>query len=395
MISGPLIRKKDASLSFATARARRVLPVPGGPYSSRPLGGSTPSRWKQLGVAQRQLDHLAQLVDRLRHAADIVVGHVGAALRRLLIFGAQLHLGILVDVDDALGAGRHHRQADFLQRIGRRVHELLDARRHVADALVPRGRDDVALAQRPPEEGALQRCGWPCKRRLACAGAKTTRVAGFDSTFRTSTKSPAPTPALARCRPSMRRISIPSSSGYGRRRARASTVCRRSRSRRPRPRPARPSGCAAGARGRGRNPPDGCSPPGFYASGYRCRPSTLVLQGAFEAREIGRRFRWCEGEAFENALARIAAPACCARFAKNAQKKGRRKRQPGKVFRRGCLKGRPLPLRSFMLQVRKHSIRLHNLHSLTRHWGEEGPRCADCRRWAPSRRSCKSPDWGR
>ncbi len=33
MISGPLIRKKKAPVSLATARARRVLPVPGGPYS--------------------------------------------------------------------------------------------------------------------------------------------------------------------------------------------------------------------------------------------------------------------------------------------------------------------------------------------------------------------------
>ncbi len=31
MISGPLMVKKLASLSLATARASRVLPVPGGP----------------------------------------------------------------------------------------------------------------------------------------------------------------------------------------------------------------------------------------------------------------------------------------------------------------------------------------------------------------------------
>ena len=31
MISGPLIRKKNAPVSFATARAMRVFPDPGGP----------------------------------------------------------------------------------------------------------------------------------------------------------------------------------------------------------------------------------------------------------------------------------------------------------------------------------------------------------------------------
>lgn len=43
MISGPLIRKKKAPVSFATARAISVLPEPGGPYSSTPRGGFTPS----------------------------------------------------------------------------------------------------------------------------------------------------------------------------------------------------------------------------------------------------------------------------------------------------------------------------------------------------------------
>ena len=38
----PITRIKVASVRFATARADRVLPVPGGPYSSTPLGGSMP-----------------------------------------------------------------------------------------------------------------------------------------------------------------------------------------------------------------------------------------------------------------------------------------------------------------------------------------------------------------
>ena len=43
--------KKLASMFAATARASRVLPVPGGPYSSTPLGGLMPTRWKSSGLS--------------------------------------------------------------------------------------------------------------------------------------------------------------------------------------------------------------------------------------------------------------------------------------------------------------------------------------------------------
>jgi len=39
IISGPLMRKKNAPVSLATARAISVLPVPGGPYRRIPRGG--------------------------------------------------------------------------------------------------------------------------------------------------------------------------------------------------------------------------------------------------------------------------------------------------------------------------------------------------------------------
>ena len=42
IISGPLMRKKNAPVSFATARAISVLPVPGGPYMRIPRGGLIP-----------------------------------------------------------------------------------------------------------------------------------------------------------------------------------------------------------------------------------------------------------------------------------------------------------------------------------------------------------------
>lgn len=40
--SEPITRMKVASVRLATARAQRVFPVPGGPYSNTPLGGSIP-----------------------------------------------------------------------------------------------------------------------------------------------------------------------------------------------------------------------------------------------------------------------------------------------------------------------------------------------------------------
>mmetsp|Transcript_25683 Transcript_25683/g.60203 ORF Transcript_25683/g.60203 Transcript_25683/m.60203 type:complete len:264 (+) Transcript_25683:601-1392(+) len=40
--SDPMTRMKQASVRLATARAVRVFPVPGGPYSKIPLGGSIP-----------------------------------------------------------------------------------------------------------------------------------------------------------------------------------------------------------------------------------------------------------------------------------------------------------------------------------------------------------------
>lgn len=39
IISGPLIKKKKAPVSLATALAIKVLPEPGGPNNNTPLGG--------------------------------------------------------------------------------------------------------------------------------------------------------------------------------------------------------------------------------------------------------------------------------------------------------------------------------------------------------------------
>ena len=121
---------------------------------------------EQFGVAQRQFDHFAQLVDRIGHAADIVIGHVGTPrFLRLLIFGAQLDFGFRVDLHHALGHGRHHDQPDFLQRISGRSQHLAQLRRHVAGRhlLLASRRDDITRGQRPLEEDPLERFGMALK----------------------------------------------------------------------------------------------------------------------------------------------------------------------------------------------------------------------------------------
>merc|ERR1719410_3224865 len=47
--SDPITLMKQASVLLATALAQRVLPVPGGPYSKTPLGGSIPRLTKRSG----------------------------------------------------------------------------------------------------------------------------------------------------------------------------------------------------------------------------------------------------------------------------------------------------------------------------------------------------------
>ena len=49
IIYGPLIKKKKAPVSLATALAMSVFPEPGGPYNRTPLGGLTPKVLKSWG----------------------------------------------------------------------------------------------------------------------------------------------------------------------------------------------------------------------------------------------------------------------------------------------------------------------------------------------------------
>jgi hypothetical protein len=53
--SEPEMEKKGTPASPATARARSVLPVPGGPKSSTPFGIRAPSAWNFLGFSRNSL----------------------------------------------------------------------------------------------------------------------------------------------------------------------------------------------------------------------------------------------------------------------------------------------------------------------------------------------------
>ena len=53
--SEPEMLKNGTPASPATARASSVLPVPGGPYSSTPLGIRAPSAWNFLGFSRNSL----------------------------------------------------------------------------------------------------------------------------------------------------------------------------------------------------------------------------------------------------------------------------------------------------------------------------------------------------
>ncbi len=134
------------------------------------LGRIDPQAGEQFGIAQRQLDHLAQLLDGVADPADVVVVHHRAAIARLLEFRAQLDLGVLVDADDALGRGRHHRQANLGERVCRCVEHPAHFGRHVLDGLLAGGGDHVARDQRFAEEIALQRLGRPLQPHLALCG---------------------------------------------------------------------------------------------------------------------------------------------------------------------------------------------------------------------------------
>ena len=126
------------------------------------LGRIDAEALEQLGMAERQLDHLAQRVDRVAHAAEVVIGDVGAALRRrLAVYSGSSSTAVLasmwtmplgvVDTTTSRSSCSANAGALSICRMWSGMSALI--------ALVPGGRDGVAFDQRPAGEGALQRIG--------------------------------------------------------------------------------------------------------------------------------------------------------------------------------------------------------------------------------------------
>ena len=151
--------KNLASVSWATARAISVLPQPGGPYSSTPLGASMPSRSNSSGYF-RAIDDLSHAFQLPPQAADVLVGHAGAA---------------------AAGAGLAFGCRHFQQRV-RRDHS--PAPRHGAlhqeiGAAVAEQRCPHAIAgRRPAGRPAGCRCISGRDPRGTAAGSSVTSSAG-------------------------------------------------------------------------------------------------------------------------------------------------------------------------------------------------------------------------
>ena len=108
-----------------------------------------------------------------------------------------------------LGTVETTTQADLLQRIGRRVQHLAQLGRHVAARTCcwP-----VVATTSPAVSGSSRSCASapgpsPAAADSSAPGRTRRACAGFDSALRTSTWSPEPISALARCRPSRRMIS--------------------------------------------------------------------------------------------------------------------------------------------------------------------------------------------
>ena len=101
--SEPLRLKNGTLASPATARASSVLPVPGGPTSSTPLGMRPPSVGVLLRVLQ-ELDDLAQLLHGLVDAGDVLEGDLDVVL------GVDLGLAAGEGHDAALAAHPPHQE---------------------------------------------------------------------------------------------------------------------------------------------------------------------------------------------------------------------------------------------------------------------------------------------
>ena len=107
-----------------------------------------------------------------RHLQTLAPGEPPPSLplARFLELGAQFDLGVLVDMDDALGTGGHHAEPDLGERIGRGIEHPAHFGGHVLDGLLPGRGDEIARDERLAEEIALERLRRTLQAHLALRG---------------------------------------------------------------------------------------------------------------------------------------------------------------------------------------------------------------------------------
>ena len=97
MISGPLIEKKLASVSWATARAKQRLAAAGRAVQQHALGRVDPQPLEKLRIFQRQLDDFPHAIQLPLQPADVLVGERGWRGRlAAALVNLQQRLGITV-----------------------------------------------------------------------------------------------------------------------------------------------------------------------------------------------------------------------------------------------------------------------------------------------------------
>ena len=82
--------KNGTPASPATARASSVLPVPGGPYSSTPLGMRAPSCWNFLGFSRNSLISCSSSTASSQPATSLNVTLGESTLTRLALLLPKL-----------------------------------------------------------------------------------------------------------------------------------------------------------------------------------------------------------------------------------------------------------------------------------------------------------------
>ena len=140
---------------------------------------------EQLGMAQRKLDHLAQRIDRVAHAAEIVIGDVGAALTlavpRRYIPGRSSTAVLPSIWTMPLGAAV---TTTSRSSCSAKAGAFSSCRMLSGMSALIRWWPAVATVS-PSTSGRPAKLRFsasaePCSRTLGWAGAKTTRVAGLE-----------------------------------------------------------------------------------------------------------------------------------------------------------------------------------------------------------------------